>query len=203
VSRVVVSELAGRASVVAKSAELGLAGVDESAGLAVVERIKAREAEGFSFEAAEASVALLALRARPGYRAPFELIDYRVIVAHGAAGGSAEATVKLRIGERTVHTAAEGDGPVHALDAALRKALSPVHPALADLALADYKVRILDGAHGTRAVTRVLIDWDLAAGARRFGTVGASKNIIEATWLALVDGLEFGLTHVLGKEQAA
>jgi 2-isopropylmalate synthase len=175
VSRVVVSELAGRANVLAKAAELGVDVSDEAASVAAVERIKAREAEGFSFEAAEASVALLVLRQASTYRVPFELVDYRVIVSRFADTGSAEATIKLRVGDKVQHTAAEGDGPV----------------------------RILDGGAGTRAITRVLIDW--RAGERRFGTVGASSNILEATWLALADGLEFALSeaHSKGSEEAA
>jgi len=99
--------------------------------------------------------------------------------------------VKLRIGERLVHTAAEGDGPVHALDAALRKALVPAFPGVARIALADYKVRILDGRAGTRAVTRVLVDF--TDGERGWSTVGASASILEATWAALADGIEYGI----------
>src|SRR4029079_9471524 len=103
----------------------------------------------------------------------------------------AEATVKLRVRERVVHTAAEGEGPVHALDAALRKALVPSFPGVARIALADYKVRILDGNAGTRAVTRVLIDF--SDGDHGWSTVGASASILEATWTAIAAGIEFGI----------
>jgi 2-isopropylmalate synthase len=189
--RVVVSELSGRANVISKAAELGEDVLDEVAGARALEHIKAREAEGFSFEAAEASVALLLRRQTPGYRAPFALVDYRAMVGRHGERGFAEATIKLQVGERTVHTAAEGAGPVHALDAALRKALAPTWPRAAELELCDYKVRILDGSAGTRATTRVLIDW--FDGTRRFSTVGASANILEAIYLALADGFEYGI----------
>jgi 2-isopropylmalate synthase len=132
-------------------------------------------------------------RHAPDYAPPFQLIEYRVL-SHTMASvedSAAEATVKLRIAGRIVHTAAEGDGPVHALDAALRKALVPSYPGVAQIALADYKVRILDGSAGTRAVTRVLIDF--TDGDRGWSTVGASASILEATWTALADGIEFGI----------
>jgi 2-isopropylmalate synthase len=103
-----------------------------------------------------------------------------------------EATVKVRVGDKISHTVAEGDGPVNALDAALRKALVGRYPRIARMNLADYKVRILDGLEGTAAVTRVLID--MQEGPRRWSTVGASTNIIEASWRALADALEYGLT---------
>jgi 2-isopropylmalate synthase len=192
VCRVVVSELSGRANVLSKAAELGEEALDEAGGARALEHIKAREAEGFSFEAAEASVALLLRRQASAYRAPFALVDYRAMVGRHGERGFAEATIKLQVGERTVHTAAEGAGPVHALDAALRKALAPTWPRASELELVDYKVRILDGSAGTRATTRVLIDW--FDGARRFSTVGASANILEATYQALADGFEYGIS---------
>ena len=190
--RVVVSELSGRANLLARADELGL---DASGAAAVASHalaaIKQREARGAAFEAADASVALLLRRHAPGYVPPFELVEYRVLSHGGGAGPAAEATVKLRVRDRVVHTAAEGDGPVHALDAALRKALVPSFPGVADIALADYKVRILDGSAGTRAVTRVLIDF--TDGEHGWSTVGASASILEATWAALADGVEFGI----------
>jgi 2-isopropylmalate synthase len=200
VCRVVVSELSGRANVLSKAAELGVAALDEAAGARALERIKAREAEGFSFEAADGSVALLIRRHAAGYRAPFALVDYRAMVGRHGERGFAEATIKLQVGDRVVHTAAEGEGPVHALDAALRKALAPTWPRASDLELADYKVRILDGSSGTRATTRVLIDW--FDGERRFSTVGASANILEATYQALADGFEYGLMMDSNEAQA-
>jgi 2-isopropylmalate synthase len=133
-------------------------------------------------------------RLQPGYRPPFELIDFSVLVEHRQGRGLlAEATVKVRVNGGVVHTVAEGNGPVNALDAALRKALTPAYPALADFQLADYKVRILDGDNGTGATTRVLIDTH--NGGRRWSTVGASANIIEASWRALADSIEYGLTN--------
>jgi 2-isopropylmalate synthase len=189
--RVVVSELSGRGNLVSKAEELGLSASSDLAS--VLAEIKALEAKGFSFEAAEASVAMLMKRAEPGYRPPFELIDFLVNVEHRTGRGIfCEAMVKVRVDGEVLHTAAEGDGPVDALDAALRKALVPRHPAVAELHLTDYKVRILDSSAGTAAVTRVLVD--MQRGPRRWSTVGASGNIIEASWRALVDGLEYGLT---------
>jgi 2-isopropylmalate synthase len=143
----------------------------------------------------EASVAMMMKRQAPGYRPPFELIDFTVNVEHRLGRGIfAEATVKVRVPGRdeVFHTAAEGNGPVNALDTALRKALVPHYPMLSGFQLADYKVRILDGTDGTSAITRVLIDTH--NGARRWTTVGASPNIIEASWRALADAIEYGLT---------
>jgi 2-isopropylmalate synthase len=190
--RVVVSELSGRANVVSKASELGLQDLDAATGAKIVELIKAREHQGFSFEAAEASVALLVRRLAPDYAAPFTLLDYRVMVSRHGERGSAEATIKLQVGEHEAHTAAEGDGPVHAFDKALRKALQPHFPLVKNIQLADYKVRILNSNSGTAAVTRVLIDWH--DGVRRWSTVGAGPNILEATWLALADGFEYAVT---------
>lgn len=191
--RVVVSELSGRGNLLSKAEEFGL-GDESAAGVAdVLNEIKTLESQGFSFEAAEASVALMLRRQQAGYRPPFELIDFAVNVEHRRGRGIfAEATVKVLVGGEVQHTVAEGNGPVNALDAALRKALLTHYPAIAEFHLADYKVRILDGANGTAAVTRVLIDTQ--NGARRWSTVGASPNIIEASWRALADSVEYGLT---------
>jgi 2-isopropylmalate synthase len=190
--RVVVSELSGRGNLLAKAEQYGLDAA--SAGVAgVLEEIKALEAKGFSFEAAEASVAMMMKRQDPAYRAPFQLIDFLVNVEHREGRGLfAEAMVKVRVDGEVLHTAAEGDGPVDALDAALRKALTPHYPRVTELHLVDYKVRILDGTTGTAAVTRVLVDTQ--RGKRRWSTVGASTNIIEASWRAIVDAIEYGLT---------
>jgi 2-isopropylmalate synthase len=175
--RVVVSELSGRANLVSKATELGLQGLDEKLGAKVVEVIKAKEHEGFSFEAAEASVALLVRRLALDYQPLFKL----------------QATIKLDVQGHAVHTAAEGNGPVNAFDTALRKALQPTFPQVAQIQLADYKVRILNSNTGTGAITRVLIDWHDGT-ERRWSTVGASTNILDATWLALADGYEYALT---------
>ena len=184
-------------NIVEKAVELGLDGLDEQTGAKVVEVIKAREHEGFSFEAAEASVALLARRLAPGYAPVFSLLDYRAMVSRHGDRQVAEATIKLRIGGHEVHTAAEGNGPVNAFDKALRKALQPLFPQVAHIQLADYKVRILNSNTGTGAVTRALIDWHDETG-RRWSTVGAGTNILDATWLALADGYEFALTPTGG-----
>ena len=199
-TRVVVSELSGRANVVSKAGEPGFENVDATTSAKVVELIKAKEHEGFSYEAAEASVALLVRRLAPDYQPLFTLLDYRGMVSRHGARTMAEATIKLSIGGHEVHTAAEGNGPVNAFDRALRKALAPLFPQVKDISLSDYKVRILNSNTGTGAVTRVLIDWhdggqgESASGVRRWSTVGAGTNILDATWLALADGYEFILT---------
>jgi 2-isopropylmalate synthase len=194
-SRVVVSELAGRGNVLSKAEELGLASGAASAAN-VVQRIKELEARGFHFESADASVELMLRRESPDYRAPFEMLDFMVVVEHREGRGMfAEGSVKLRLASgEIVHTVAEGNGPVNALDFALRKALSPRYPAIETFHLEDYKVRILDSNAGTGATTRVLID--TANHATRWSTVGAGTNIIEASWVALADAVEYGLTVV-------
>jgi 2-isopropylmalate synthase len=191
--RVVVSELSGRANLVSKATELGLSSLDDKLGAKVVEVIKAKEHDGFSFEAAEASVALLVRRLSPDYQPLFTLRDYRGMVSRHGERAMAEATIKLDVQGHAVHTAAEGNGPVNAFDTALRKALQPVFPQVAQIQLADYKVRILNSNSGTGAITRVLIDWHDGS-ERRWSTVGAGTNILDATWLALADGYEYALT---------
>ena len=191
---VVVSELSGRGNLLSKAAEYGIDTKGEQIG-GVLDEIKTLEAQGFSFETAEASVAMMMKRLEPKYRAPFELIDFVVTVEHRLGRGIfSEATVKVRVpgSDEVLHTAAEGNGPVNALDLALRKALTPHYPVLAAFQLADYKVRILNGTEGTSAVTRVLIDTH--KGTERWTTVGASANMIEASWRALADAIEYGLT---------
>ena len=190
--RVVVSELSGRGSLLSKAEEYGLELANDDDLNDVLHEIKQLEAQGFSFEAAEASVALLLRRQQPDYRPPFELIDFSVLVEHRQGRGIfAEATVKVRVDREVMHTAAEGNGPVNAMDLALRKALLPHYPLLTEMHLADYKVRILNSANGTAAATRVLID--MQRGQDRWSTVGASTNIIEASWRALADAMEYGL----------
>jgi 2-isopropylmalate synthase len=187
--RVVVSELSGRGNLLSKAEEYGLTAGDVGG---LLNEIKALEAKGFSFEAAEASIAMMMKRSEAGYRPPFELVDFFVNVEHRGGRIFSEATVKVRVGDEQLHTAAEGDGPVDALDQALRKALVPHFPEVKQTHLVDYKVRILDGTNGTAATTRVLVDSQ--RGNRRWSTVGASTNIIEASWRALVDAVEYGLT---------
>jgi 2-isopropylmalate synthase len=191
--RVLVSELAGRSNIIYKAQQFGLNPDGEEVKRALA-RIKELENQGFYFEGAEGSVELLLRRAQPGYRPPFELIDFMVVVEHRHGRGLlAEATVKVRIGEQIVHTAAEGNGPVNALDNALRKALLPHYPQLATVQLTDYKVRILDSDAATAANTRVMID--TSNGHKTWSTVGSSTNIIQASWQALVDSLEYGIIN--------
>jgi 2-isopropylmalate synthase len=188
--RVVVSEVAGRRNVRLRAEALGLnAAADEAA---VLRRIKELEHQGFQFEAAEGSFEMLLRRAAAGYQPPFELLDFTVIVEkRGGQAVQAQATVKLRVSGEIMHTAAEGAGPVNALDRALRKALVPFYPRLEDVRLVDYKVRIVDEHLGTGAKPRVIVE--SARGADRWSTVGCSENIIEASWLALWDALELPL----------
>jgi 2-isopropylmalate synthase len=190
--QVVVSELSGRGNLLSKAEEYGLKlddGIDVSG---VLSEVKALEAQGFSFEAAEASVILMMKRQEHSYQAPFTLIDFAATVEHRQGRGIfAEATVKVQVGGEVIHTASDGNGPVAALDSALRKALLPHYPAIAGFHLEDYKVRILNSDKGTSSTTRVLIDTH--NGHKTWSTVGASTNIIEASWRALADAVEYGL----------
>jgi 2-isopropylmalate synthase len=189
--RVVVSDLSGRGNLLSKAEENFLE-LDADEVMPVLNDIKELEARGFAFEAAEATVAMMLKRQEMYYKPPFELVDFFVNVEHRDGRGTfAEAMVKVRVEGEILHTAAEGNGPVNALDIALRKALQPTYPELASFHLADYKVRVLDGENGTEAITRVLIDTQ--NGTKRWSTVGASGNIIEASWRALADSVEYGL----------
>ncbi|MEP7285624.1 MAG: citramalate synthase [Chloroflexota bacterium] len=190
--RVLISDLSGRANVLSKAEEFGMDVSGEEARH-VLEEIKRLENLGYAFEGAEASVAMMLKRAQPGYQPPFELIDFMVVVENrNGRGMLAEATVKLMVNGKIMHTAAEGNGPVNALDTALRKALSPIYPHIDEFHLADYKVRILDGYNGSASYTRVLIDTQ--NGTDRWSSVGAGTNIIDSSWKALIDSVEFGLT---------
>jgi 2-isopropylmalate synthase len=185
---VLVSELAGRGTVVEKAGEAGI-DVDDAAGSRIVERVKQLEHLGYQFEAADGSFELLMRRETGAYEPLFQLESWRVIVEQRAEGKvETEATIKIWIdGERYVRTA-EGNGPVNALDSALRAAITEIHPHLAEIDLVNYKVRILDESHGTGAVTRVLID--ASDGRELWGTIGVGENVIAASWQALVDSLE-------------
>ncbi|MEU8236648.1 citramalate synthase [Actinoplanes missouriensis] len=195
--RILVTEMAGRASIELKSAELGLdlAGHPETT-TAVTNKVKELEAGGWSFEAADASFELLVRSELPGAEVPkpFELESYRVLVEHREDGKViSEATVKVRVeGERIIATA-EGNGPVNALDEALRTALSNNYPQLKTFELTDFKVRILEGSHGTNAITRVLLETSDSRG--EWTTVGVHENIVDASWTALVDALTYGLAR--------
>ncbi len=191
-TRVVLSKLSGKGSVLSKAEEHDVE-MELGAETAVLAGVKELEAKGFSFEAADASVALLLRRKAVGYTAPFRLVEYKVIVGQREGNESfSEATIKIDVEGTIQHTAAEGNGPVSALDAALRKALAVSHPEVLAIKLADYKVRILDGRDGTSATTRVLID--SSDGLRQWTTVGAASNILEASWFALADSIEYGLS---------
>jgi 2-isopropylmalate synthase len=192
--KILVTEMAGRASIELKSRELGLdlAGYPEALGR-ITQQVKDLEAAGWSFEAADASFELLVRRELGESVAPFTVESYRVIVEHREDGSAiSEATVKVRVrGERVIATA-EGNGPVNALDEALRRSLTPHFPQLASVELADYKVRILEGSHGTGAVTRVLVETRDADG-DDWVTVGVHENVVEASWRALVDAIIVGV----------
>ena len=192
--RMLVSEMAGRASIEMKSRELGFDLSNDKATVGrVVDRVKELEAKGFMFEAADASFELLLRQELDGKPAEyFTLESWRVIVERRADGQVvSEATVKVRVkGERIVSTG-EGNGPVNALDKALRQALERSYPQLAELELVDFKVRILDGAHGTGAVTRVLIE--TSDGKAEWNTIGVDENLIAASWHAMQDAYTYGL----------
>jgi len=189
--RVLVSDLSGRGNVLSKAEELGL-DVSKDEAVQVLEEIKELENEGYVFEGAEASIAIRLHRAKPDYQPIFELVDFTTLTEDRRGRGHlAEAMVKLDVDGDVVHTAAEGNGPVNALDMALRKALMPQYPTIAEFQLVDYKVRILDSDSATAATTRVLIDTQM--GSKRWSTVGAGTDIIRASWLALVDSIEYGL----------
>ena len=196
-TRFVVSELAGRSTLELKANELGL----DLGGAAlgeVVDTLKRLEHEGYHFEAADGSLELL-LRRATGWEQPFfELESFRVITEErgGGRGFSVEATIKVHVGGERVVAVAEGNGPVNALDAALRKAIGTRYPALAKVHLTDYKVRVLDTQKGTGAITRVLLD--STDGERSWSTIGVSENVIEASWEALADSIVYGLLHADG-----
>ena len=187
---VLVSELSGRGNILAKAREFGLKlDRDDPHTQWLVQHLKELEHRGYSYEAADASFEMLLRRLEPGYEAPWKVADFTTLVRKDGGSVHAEATVKVEVGGNVYHTAASGNGPVNALDAALRKALGPKFPGLRGVSLHDYKVRILDGGAGTAATTRVLIE--SGKGAKRWTTVGCSSNIIEASLAALLDSFEY------------
>ncbi len=203
-TRMLVSELAGKASLAAKAKSLGIdlagEGVPPDALQEILDDVKEREARGYSYEVADGSLAVLIKRRLGTYKPHFTLESFRVIVDdHEDTGALAkdamsEATVKLHVGERRIVATGEGTGPVGALDAALRLAITSFFPEVSDMELIDYKVRILDDENaGTSATTRVVITTSDRHGS--WGTVGVSENIIEASWNALVDSIEYGLSR--------
>jgi 2-isopropylmalate synthase len=188
---VLISELSGRGTIVEKARQAGVSADDEFAQR-VLERVKDLEHQGFQFEAAEGSFELLMRKEAGEYEPLFRLESWRVMVEKRADGKvETEATIKIWLGgERFVRTA-EGNGPVNALDRALRDAIGEIHPHLRDIELVNFKVRILDETKGTGAVTRVLID--ASDGREVWGSIGVSENVIAASWDALVDSLEYGM----------
>ena len=203
--RVLVSELSGKENILYKAREKGL-DLPPSGKEArkLLKQVKLLESRGFQYENAEASFELLLHRAKPEYQPPFELVDFMVVVEKRRRPPTpknmeemlSEAVVKVKVGNEIMHTAAEGNGPVNALDEALRKALLQFYPSLAQVKLVDYKVRILEESVGTTAQVRVLIE--SSDGVEEWRTVGSSTNIIEASWLALADSLEYWLLKQKG-----
>jgi 2-isopropylmalate synthase len=186
---IVASELAGKATIRAQAEHAGIE-LDDEAATRAMQSLKEQEHRGYHYEAAPASFELLLRREAGTYKPLFRLESFRVVVEKHADGEvTTEATINVEVDGRRYFQAAEGNGPVNALDKALRTAIADRYPHLADVELTNYKVRILDEAHGTGAVTRVLLD--SADGEREWGTTGVSENIIEASWEALVDSLEY------------
>ncbi len=198
--RMLISELSGRASIINRVHEIGVdLPAKSKEAKELLDKVKMLESRGFQYENAEASFDLLVKRTQTGYKKPFELIDFMVIVekrrrppaVKNAEEMMSEAIVKASIDGELVHTAAEGNGPVNALDKALRKALIKFYPGLSEVKLIDYKVRILEGSTGTESQVRVIIE--SSDGNEQWRTVGSSTNIIEASWLALADSMEYWL----------
>jgi 2-isopropylmalate synthase len=190
--RFLVSELSGQSTILAKTTKYDI-NTDKALMVKILNRVQDLEHEGYEFEAAEASFDILVKKEAGLYTPKFARLGYRVNVEVEAARGRpvTEATVKVRVGDEVIHTVSEGDGPVNALDGALRKALLPAFPNLAEMSLVDYKVRVVNARAGTAARVRVVIE--SRDGSDVWGTVGVSENIIEASWLALVDSIEYKL----------
>jgi len=189
---VLVSDLAGRSNIVMKAHELGFKLSNDTPELkTILNRVKELENAGYEYEAAEGSLALLIGRTLKRRESPFQVETYHVSMRRDAKESICEATVRVRVGKKGYHEVAEGDGPVNALDGALRAALTKSFPRLKKIKLTDYKVRILDSTTGTAAKTRVLIE--SSDGKREWGTVGVNENIIEASLQALVESMEYAL----------
>jgi 2-isopropylmalate synthase len=198
--RVLISELSGQSNILTKTVQYDLAH-DRAAMAKILTRVQDLEHEGYEFEAAEASFDLLVKKTLGRYRPWFERLAYHVTVETDADGrATTEATVKVRVQGSVQHTVSEGDGPVNALDGALRKALATYYPPLESMRLVDYKVRVVNGRAGTAARVRVVVESRDDAGV--WGTVGVSENIIEASWQALVDSFEYKLFKDLGEQPA-
>ncbi|QGG94699.1 citramalate synthase [Actinomarinicola tropica] len=195
-TRFLVSDLSGRATIELKAEELGVE-LDGAQVGQVVEELKELEHKGYHFEVADGSLELLMRRATGWEQTFFELESFRVIVDHQGGGSvDTEATIKVRVGEERIIATGEGNGPVNALDAALRAAIGGAYPELDDIHLVDFKVRVIDTGAGTGAITRVLLD--SADADDTWSTIGVSENVIEASWQALLDSLVFGLLRRRG-----
>lgn len=194
--RILISELSGRSNLQAAAREMGLA-LDAGTPERVVQKVKELENQGYAFEGADASLELLLRRETGAWRPRFELKSFRVTVDQQGSGEvGADATVRVSVNGREEHTAAQGEGPVHALDNALRKALLPFYPELADIRLTDYRVRVVGSGGDTGSQVRVVIESADEYGA--WSTVGVSANILEASWEALADSIEYGLARHSG-----
>jgi 2-isopropylmalate synthase len=193
--RIVISELSGKGAVLRKAHDMGLElEGDDARVAALTKRLKDREHRGYHYEAADASFELLLREELAPHDPLFRLESFRVIVEKREDGKAVvEATIKVHVGGERVISTAEGNGPVNALDSALRQAIATKYPHLRDIELVNYKVRILDEAKGTGAVTRVLLD--ASDGEESWGSIGVSENIIEASWEALVDSIEYGMVR--------
>ena len=190
--RILISDLAGRSNIVMKARELGFDINNDTPELkTILNRVKELEHAGYEFEAAEGSMALLIRKAMRHEQAPFKVDAYHVSMRRDGQDSTCEATVKVRVGDKRAHTVSDGDGPVNALDAALRTALIKFFPALEKVQLTDFKVRIIDTGSSTAAKTRVLLE--STDGEEVWSTVGVSENIVEASLQALVDSMEYAL----------
>ena len=198
--RVLVSELSGRSNILYKVKELGLdVELTQDQARDLLEQVKLQESKGFQYEGAEASFELLVRRTLPDYVSPFALVDFMTLVEkrsgeHNGGGDlSSQVMLKVKVGDEVMHTAADGNGPVNSLDNALRKALLQFYPDIEAVRLVDFKVRVVEGGSGTGAVVRVIIE--STDGHTSWSTVGSSPNIIEASWMALSDSMEYWLTR--------
>jgi 2-isopropylmalate synthase len=190
--RVLVSELSGQSNIIYRAWQMGIDLRKSPEGARILQKIKQKENDGYFFEAADGSLELLIRRELGQHREFFETISYRVIVEITEAGNLwTEATVRVRVNGDVLYEVADGDGPVNALDRALRKALTKKYPQLSQVHLRDFKVRIIDSTEGTAATTRVLIE--SGDGERDWITIGVSENIIEASWEALKDSIDYRL----------
>jgi 2-isopropylmalate synthase len=189
-----ISELSGKGTVVARARVAGIS-LDDAAAARAIERVKELEHHGYHFEAADGSFELLLRKEAGEYRPLFRLEHWRVIVEMGHMGHvETEATIKLWVDDERYVRTAEGNGPVNALDRALREAIGELYPDLAGIKLENFKVRLIDEHSGTASITRVLID--ASDGDAVWGSIGVSENVIEASWNALVDSLEYGMHRV-------